>query len=116
MRRQDRECARTHGIPSITDDHRLLLWIIRDLSPVLYVLGVAKGDDAGDLGGGGGREVFDGAVHDGGTLGVAGDEEGGVWTAGGDVVDEGCHFSNASGVGAAGEEVGGEGGGVVYAL
>jgi len=105
---QDRQCANTNQISWGADDHCFGGREVRNLCIILLLLGVAKGDDASDFGHRGCRHVFDGAVDDSGSLGVAYDGHGGIGTFGCDGVDHILHSLDSHRVGTAGEEVCGE--------
>jgi len=116
MRRQDDQTARAHGIARIANNLCLVLRKVRNLPPVLLVLGVAKRKRCDDLVLLRRSQVLDGAVREGCALRVAADDELGGRAVGDGVLDEALHLADAGEVGAAREEIGGYQGGVVDAF
>lgn len=116
MRRQHQQLPQTHRIPGLADDFDLVRGEIRDLVPVLQLLGVAVEDHAGDLVLDGLVERLDRAVVDGGALGVAAGDDDGVWAFLGHGGEGLLHQALGDGVGAAGDGVGADAGGVADAF
>jgi hypothetical protein len=112
MRGQHRQNTPTHRISRLTDNINLLLWEVGDLVVVLLLLRVAVEYHARDL-----RlhvlwEAFDGAVTNGGALGVAAGDDDAVGAFRCHVGERGGHEALGDGVCAAGEDIGAYEGGV----
>jgi hypothetical protein len=112
MRGQHRQNTPTHRISRLTNNANLLLREVWDLVLVLLLLRVAVGYHARDL-----RlhvlwEILDGAVTNGGALGVAAGDNDAVGTFGCHVGESVGHKAFGGGVCAAGEDVGAYEGGV----
>jgi hypothetical protein len=116
MRRRDSQRAHTDQIPHITKDPSLLPRISGHLTTILQILRIPKRDDAINRVLHARRQILDRPMHDGGALRVPPGKDGTVGTLRGGLREEVAHLADAQGVGAAGEEVSGEQGGVVDPL
>jgi hypothetical protein len=116
MRRQDHQRPGTYQVTLCTENLRLLFVEAGDLRPVLSVLRVAVENDACDLALDGRGERLDGAMGHGSPLGVAAGEDDAVGALGGHLIEDVGHGFLGLRVGAAGERVGRERGGVVDAF
>jgi hypothetical protein len=110
--RQHRQNTATHRIARLTNNADLLLGEVGDLVIVLLLLRVAVEYHARDLRLHVFGQVFDGAVTDGGALGVPAGDDDAVGALGGHVGERGGHEALGDGIGAAGEDVGSYEGGI----